>query len=130
MQESNEMILTFKKSDLIKKLTKAKADQIARIKKQNDDREAEWERERAAILKKGEAFLARVRAAKYAPKTEYYDFDAPSDTIRSYQKHEVCEDYDPAITLLEACSEESIEINSAHDKLGLADAVKKAVGGR
>ena len=124
------MILTFKKSDLLKKLTKAKIDQIARVKKKNDDCVNEWEKERAAIIKKGEAFLARARAAKFNPKEEYYDFDGPSDSIRSYSKPEICEDYDPAIALLEACAEETIEINSAHDKLGLAEAVKKAVGGR
>lgn len=123
------MVLTFKKSDLIAKLKKAKADQVAGIKKKNDARVSDWEKERDAMLKKGEAFLARVRAAKFSPKNEYYDFDGPSDTIRSYTKPEVFESFDGAITLLEACAEETIEINTAHDKLGLASAVKQAVGG-
>lgn len=123
------MILTFKKSDLIKKLYKAKADQIASIKKTNDDRAAQFEKERDALIVKGEAFLKRARAAKFNPKNEYYDFDGPSDTIRSHYKREVFETFDGAITLLEACAEETIEINSAHDKLGLAAAVKQAVGG-
>lgn len=130
------MILTFKKTDLLKKLRAAKAKEIADIEKANAELAPAFEKFRTAQLEVAQRFITEMSKVKFdlkkdihikEPEGDYY-MGGSGRYADKYKKPESTQ-FDGAIALLESCAEDTIEINTAHDKLGLASAVKMAVGG-